>query len=154
MYWASIISVILLSTVKFMFSPLVGEELHLPFYTTYFSAVAGGILGASVFYFSSNFFITLSLRKKAKKEALALEKGLPIKKKKKFTRVNKLIVYLKTHIGQMGICVITPLFLSVPVGCFISAKFYGNSKKTFPLIVLGMFINGLATTSLTYWILD
>ena len=42
-------------------------------------------------------------------------------------------------------------FNSVPVGTIITAKFFGKEKKTFPLIVIGLAMNGLIITSLAYF---
>jgi hypothetical protein len=154
MNWIALLSVFLLSTIKFMFSPLAGEEMHLSFFETYFSAVSGGIVGACIFYFSSNYFMQRAIAKHKKKEEDALKNGTILKRKKKFTRTNKFIVRLKRSLGQWGICIIAPLLLSVPIGSIISAKFYGKSKSSFLIIVFGMFLNGIITTSITYWLLD
>ena len=40
------------------------------------------------------------------------------------------------------------VFLSIPIGSIISAKFFGKDNRTFPLIVLGIGINGLITTGI------
>ena len=77
-------------------------------------------------------------------------KGITPKPKKNFTRMNKFIVKIKRSVGQVGVCFWAPFFLSIPIGSIISAKFYGHSKKTYPLIVLGIFINGSITTGIAY----
>ena len=61
-----------------------------------------------------------------------------------------MVVKLKRSVGIYGITFLAPLFLSVPIGSIISAKFYGKKKITFLLIVIGMFTNGLLTTGLAY----
>jgi hypothetical protein len=50
----------------------------------------------------------------------------------------------------LGICFWAPFFLSVPIGSFIVAKFYGHEKNTFLLVVLGMLLNATITTFLAY----
>lgn len=139
--WGSVISLFLLSTVKFMFAPLGGPGLGLSFFQTYFTCVSGGIVGASFFYFSGGYFIQRAEKKR-----------LTIKKKKTFSRINKLIVKTKKSIGIVGISFWAPFFLSIPVGSIIVAKFYGQNKKAYLLIVIGMFINALITTGLAYLI--
>ncbi|MDG1148035.1 MAG: hypothetical protein P8N52_07000 [Crocinitomicaceae bacterium] len=141
MIWGSVISLFLLSTVKFMFAPLGGPGLGLSFFQTYFTCVSGGIVGASFFYFSGGYFIQRAEKKR-----------LTIKKKKTFSRINKLIVKTKKSIGIVGISFWAPFFLSIPVGSIIVAKFYGQNKKAYLLIVIGMFINALITTGLAYLI--
>jgi hypothetical protein len=145
--------VFILSFVKFMFAPIVGVETELPYWITYFSVVAGGICSAIVFYFSANFFMQRAAAKRRRKMEEAIKSGNPLKPKKKFTRMNKFVVRIKRSLGQWGVCIITPLILSVPVGSIICAKFYGKSKKSFPIIIFGMFLNAIITTSLSYWIL-
>ena len=79
----------------------------------------------------------------------AKEKGIEFKRKKVFTRTNKFIVRMK-GLGIIVICFYAPLFLSIPIGSIISAKFFGKDNRTFPLIVLGIGINGLITTGIAY----
>ncbi len=153
MNWINLGEVFLLSFIKFMFAPIVGVETNLTFWETYFAVVAGGICSAIVFYFSANFFMQRAVNKRRKKMEEALRSGKPLKPKKKFTRINKFVVHIKRGLGQWGVCIITPLLLSVPVGSIICAKFYGKSKKSFPIIILGMFLNAIVTTTLSYWIL-
>jgi hypothetical protein len=90
--------------------------------------------------------------KRKKMIADALANGITLPPKKKFTRTNKTIVRLKNRFGIYGISLFAPLFLSVPLGTIITAKFYGKERKTFPLIILGMFVNGVILVGLTYLI--
>lgn len=152
MNWTGITSVYLLATFKFMFAPFTGSVIGLTFFETYFSAVAGGSFGAAVFYFSSELMLSYTHKKRILKNEQLLEKGLPIPLRKKFTRTNRLILQLKRKLGIIGICFWAPFFLSVPVGSIIAAKFYGSHKMTYPLIVIGMFLNALITTILAYFI--
>ncbi|MBL1281192.1 MAG: hypothetical protein COA33_013015 [Fluviicola sp.] len=133
-----------------MFAPLGGPKLGLSFFETYFSIVAGGIVAGAIFYFSAEFFILRSIRKNKEKIAKLKAQGKPFKQKKKFSRMNKFILKIKGTFGQFGIAMWAPFFLSVPIGSIVAAKFYGKSKKTYPLMVLGMFVNGFITTSITY----
>jgi hypothetical protein len=150
MKWGALSGLFLLSTIKFMFTPVGGPIADLTFFETYFSCVAGGCFGAAVFYFSGNYFIN---RAEAKYEALKakhLATGTPFQAKKKFTKMNRFVIRIKTRLGIIGTSFWVPFLLSVPIGSIITAKFYGHDKRTFPLIVLGMFINGLITTGLVY----
>ena len=146
------ITFFLLSTIKFLFTPFGGPAAKLSFFETYFSCLAGAIFSAAVFYFASEYFMKSAHAKKIRLRKEALEKGIELPYKKKFTKTNKFIVRLKHRLGIYGISIFAPLFLSVPIGTIITAKFYGKEKKTFPLIVLGMCLNGLVTTGLAYGI--
>jgi hypothetical protein len=135
-----------------MFAPFTGYGLGLPFWETYFSSVAGGTFGAAVFYFTSELFMKISHKRKMKKQIELEELGESIPVKKKFTKTNRFILKLKRKFGIYGICFWGPFLLSVPIGSIVAAKFYGKHKQTFPLIVLGMFINAMVTCSLAYLI--
>ena len=136
------------SMIKFLFTPFGGPGAGLSFIETYVSCVAGATLSALIFYFSAEFFM---IRAHNKRKA-QIEAGVDFSKKKKFTRMNKLIVRIKRSIGIIGVSFYAPLFLSIPIGAIITAKFYGKQKKTFPLILLGIGINGFATTGIAFGI--
>lgn len=144
------LSFFLFSTIKFLFTPF-GAPKFLSFWEAYFSCVAGGIFSAAVFYFASEYFMKRAHASKVKKREEALANGIELPKKKIFTKTNKTVVRMKHRLGIIGVSFYAPLFLSVPIGTIITAKFYGKEKKTFPLIVLGMFINGLITCGIAYF---
>lgn len=150
MKWAALSSVFIFSTIKFLFAPFTGPGLKLTFIETYLAAVAGAIFCALIFYFSSEFFMIRARKKRHRLYHEALEKGIELKHKRKFTVVNKSIVKLKKRIGLYGIAIYAPFFLSIPLGCIITAKFYGKEKKTFFVILFGIVVNALITTGLAY----
>lgn len=150
MSWAGIVFLFGFSIIKFMFTPFSGPAFSFSFLETYLTCVAGGVFGAAVFYFSAGYFMQRSQEAYARKLAQMKAQGTPMKLKKKFTRMNKFIVRIKRSLGIIGTSFWAPFFLSVPIGSIIAAKFYGHKKTTFPLIVLGMFINGAVTTGIAY----
>ena len=151
MRWHLYFSLFSFSMIKFMFAPFVGPNLKLSFFETYLSCVAGAFLAAFIFYFSSEFFLKRAHKLRKEKIKKAIESGIELKYKRKFTRFNKLIVILKRRFGIYGISMFAPFLLSVPLGSIVTAKFYGKEKKTFPLILLGICTTGLITTSLAYF---
>lgn len=150
MNWSVLIPLFGLSMIKFMFTPFSGPALGLSFVETYFTCVAGGIFSAAIFYFSAEFFMHRAHARRVRKNAYLKSQGLPIKQKRKFTPMNKFIVRIKRSLGIIGVSLWAPFFLSVPIGSIVAAKFYGHQKKTFPLIITGMFLNASATTGLAY----
>jgi hypothetical protein len=142
-----------LSMIKFLFAPFGGPAANLSFLETYLVCVSGGIFSAAIFYFLSEYFMAKAHEKRVRKYKYALEKGLNLPHKKKFTYFNKLVVKMKMKLGVYGVAMYAPLFLSVPIGSIVTAKFYGKEKKTFPIIVFGMIINGLITSSIAYFVL-
>jgi len=145
-----------LSMIKFLFTPFGGVQAGLTFIETYMVCVAGAIFSAAIFYYSSEFFMIRAHKKRKEMIRYSVENNIPLKFKPRFTKTNKLVVKMKRRLGIVGISMYAPLFLSVPIGSIITAKFYGKDRRTFPLIVFGMFINGAITTGITYgsaWLL-
>lgn len=133
-----------LGTFKFLFAhwvtyyaALEGDQV-LNFFEIFIPTTLGGLSSAALFYFLSDYMMERAAKNRRKKMEKALAAGKEIKPKKKFTRVNKAIIWLKRTFGIYGITCIAPLFFSVPVGSIICAKFYGGKRKTFPLMVLFM----------------
>ena len=152
MHWHLYFSLFGLSMIKFMFAPFSGPLMRLNFLETYLSCVAGAITAAFIFYFSSEYFMIRAHKKRKALLHASITNGTPLKYKPKFTRFNILIVKLKRRFGIYGIAFYAPLFLSVPIGSIVAAKFYGKEKRTFPLILVGIFMNGALTTGLAYGI--
>lgn len=152
MNWAAFLSVFLVATFKFLFSPFAGIPLGLDFLTTFLAAVSGASLSSLLFYYGADLFMEISRRKKLKKINESLEKGILVEQNKKFTWTNKTTLKLKRIFGKIGLCFIAPSLLSIPIGSIIVAKFYGKEKDTFLWVFLGIIFNGLITTSLAYFV--
>ena len=150
MNWLAYLSLAGLSSIKFMFAPVLGLNLRLSFLETYLSCVAGAIITAIVFYFGANYFMRRAHEKRVEKYRKSVESGNPIKRKKNFTRVNKAVVRVKKSIGIVGIAMWAPFFLSVPIGSIVTAKFFRKRKITFVIILCGIFLNGFVSTLITY----
>lgn len=154
MLWGKYIGFFGFSMIKFLFTPFGGPKAGLSFIETYVVCVAGALLSAAIFYFSSEFFLIRAHKKRKELIRKSIETGIPLKQKKKFTKTNKLIVRIKHKLGIIGVAFYAPLFLSIPIGTIITAKFYGKEKRTFPLIILGIFVNGIITTGSAFLIAD
>ncbi len=154
MLWGKYIGFFGFSMIKFLFTPFGGPKAGLSFVETYIVCVAGALLSAAIFFFSSEYFLKRAHKKRKELILKSIETGIPLKQKKKFTKTNKLIVRIKHKLGIIGVAFYAPLFLSIPIGTIITAKFYGKEKRTFPLIILGIGINGVITTGIAYIIAD
>jgi membrane protein DedA with SNARE-associated domain len=152
MKWGAYLGLALLSTVKFMFAPAAGPRAELSYWETYFSCVAGALLCSIVFFYGANYFMQRAQRRTAERNKKRLAAGKIPKTRKNFTRINKSVVKTKRSLGMIPICLWAPFFMSVPLGSVVVAKFYRKQRFAFPIIVFGIFINGLITTSLVYLI--
>jgi hypothetical protein len=106
-----------------------GEDPN--FIQLFLPPTVGAMLTMTVFYFSSEYLMLRASRKKAEKRKAALAKGIVYKEKKKFTFINKTIVRAKMKLGILGVTILAPLFMSIPIGSVVCAKFYKHKKHTF-----------------------
>lgn len=141
-----------LSTIKFLFAPFGGPALKLNYFETYFSCITGAIVSSTFFYFLADYFLKKSFNKKREAIIKAEKAGIQLPKKRIFTKTNKTLIKVKHRLGIFGISFLAPLFLSIPVGTIIVAKFYGKQRLSYPLIIIGIFINGIITTGISYLI--
>jgi hypothetical protein len=86
--------------------------------------ISGGIIGISFFFKTSSYFIDRAIKKR--KIAIANNK---IKRKKIFTRVNRLLVKVKNTMGMYGLAFFILPFISIPICSIVSAKYYHIKKK-------------------------
>lgn len=118
-----ILGIFTLSAVKFGIAGVPAAVFaQYSFFKTITITVSGGIAGAIFFTFLSEWLI------KKSKQIIA-KKITPQKVKKKFTKTNKIIVLVKTKFGLTGISIITPLFLSMPLGVFLAVRYFHNKQK-------------------------
>ncbi|SFT55652.1 hypothetical protein SAMN05216474_1302 [Lishizhenia tianjinensis] len=147
------LTIVGLASFKFMFSPLAGEKLGLTFLESFFSTLVGALISWGVFYFMSEYFMRRNHAKKVEKYKKALATNDPnYKRPKNFTRLNKTIVKVKTTLGIYITCWLVPLFLSIPIGSIICAKFYGHHKKTPYLILAGIVLNTFLLCCIWYFV--
>ncbi len=93
--------------------------------------ISGGMTGAVVFTFVSEALIR-SYKKVKQKLIVTKEKHKP-----KFTFINKLIIKTKNKFGLLGLAILTPSILSIPLGVFLGVRYYKNRKK----ILTYMFVS-------------
>lgn len=141
MNWGIIASGFGLGTFKFMFAQWmlfgVNHPVNFQIVTEIFiSVLAGAWATMATCYFFSGYLMKRAKAKRLKVYREAVAKGIPLKRKKNFTRINKLVVWIKRTLGIYGITLLAPLFLSIPIGAIVCAKFYGDKKVTFPLMLL------------------
>ena len=145
-YLLKIINVFLLATVKYFYTPIYAFIIGLGFFETLFIVWAGGIFGFFAFYYISNVLIlsarilkpiiikhtpeSLLNRLRLWKQKRAIKR----KGRKKFSKRNKLVVKTRNKYGLWGICLLTPVLLSIPLGAFLLRKYYSADRKAIPII--------------------
>jgi hypothetical protein len=144
-----IIQVFLLASVKYVLTFPVALLIGLNFEQTLIAVTLGGIAGLFFFYHFSGFAI-----KRFHHVKTFLRKHLPLPVRLKyrqllvlrktitgervFTRRTRFIVYFRQKFGLLGIVVLSPVILSLPIGAFLLNKYYSNHKLALPFMVLSI----------------
>ena len=124
-FWYEIISVFLMSGIKFFAGPFLAKSFGFTYFETIFVTTFGGFVGVFVFFnlgskivhFFPHFFKTLNPKRKI------------------FTKKNKFYVNLIRNYGLFGIAIFSPILISIPVGSFLAARFFEN-QKTMALTIM------------------
>lgn len=89
--------------------------------------ITGGFTGVIIFYYTTGWINIQINRLFPKKE-----------NKKIFTKGNRRFIAIKNKYGLIGISVLTPILLSIPIGCFLASRFYTGKKTTIPIMLAGI----------------
>ncbi len=145
-----IILTILSSSVKFaMTFPLAVLQFNFNFAETVLWTNVGGILGIYFFTYLSDKIIEWWKRTFRKKRKKRQQRE---KRKKIFTKKNRRIVRIKQSYGLIGIALITPFLLSIPVGTFLMVRYYPRSKfKIAALIASNIIWSVIYTLFYIFW---
>lgn len=130
------LEVMIMSGLKFVFAPFLSYSLDFNYFQTIVLTSLGGIIGIFFFYllskrlikvYSKMYFIKNFFRiiKKSMCSLLNIENY----EKKKFSRKNKLIVKVMNKYGLIGLAVLTPVLLSIPLGAFLASKYFSGKNK-------------------------
>jgi uncharacterized membrane protein len=133
--WWEILTVFLLSTVKFVFGALpLALSFGFSFFETVVVTSVGGFVGVLFFVYLSDHILHFFKQRKLKKIYQQNQQQL-IPKKKSISRKNRMILNVKNKFGLIGISFLTPLLFSIPLGCFLSVRYFKNKQQ----IIIYMF---------------
>ena len=144
-----IIQVFLLASVKYVITFPYALLIGLNFEQTLISVTLGGIAGFFFFYYFSGFAIKrfhhvkTFLRKRIPLSIRLKYRQLVIWRKnitgeQVFSRRNRFIVSFRSKFGLLGIVILSPIILSIPIGAFLLNKYYSKHKFAMPYIVLSI----------------
>ena len=126
------LTIILFCTWKFAATfPVAIYVMGMSFTETLVYTNIGGILGTLIFVYFSQFLI--SAWNKYWPEKLKFRR----KKRKIFTKRKRRFVKIKSNYGLIGIVILSPVILSIPVGSFLTVKYYGNRIKNIIFLIAG-----------------
>jgi len=110
--------------------------MGLNFIQTWLSTTAGGIVGVVVFFYFSKWILALYSKyffyyfhlvkvKIYTSLNVAVPKFIPARR---FTKRNRMIIKIVKKFGMAGIVILTPVFLSIPLGTFIATRYYSTNR--------------------------
>lgn len=134
--------VIILSGTKFLTAPITSLNIGFGYLETLIITTIGGLLGVFFFYYLSASIMLFI----GKVSELLRGKRKP-KKRRKFTWKNKLIVRVKRDYGLIGLAAATPIFLSIPVGTFLAARYFHDPKKVIPYLCISVVVWSVIVSS-------
>ena len=119
--WLEILTLTLTASVKYLYTPPIIFGLGYNFWETFFIMLTGGILGTLAWYFAGG----MLMRGFAALWRLFVKpKETP---KKVFSRKNKFIVRVKSRWGLIGLAIITPCIISIPVGTLLAVRYFSSN---------------------------
>ncbi len=133
-----IVSVIVTSMVKFMFSGLVSYSVGNSFLETVLLTALGGCLGTVIFYAMGKRVLEWFRKRYVRRIAWRIANGLP--HKPIFTRTNRWIVRLKRNYGIKGLAAFAPPLLSIPIAALLAAKYFRHDRRTLPTMLSAVMI--------------
>jgi hypothetical protein len=135
------LTIILFCTWKFaaMF-PVAIYVMGMSFTETLIYTNIGGVLGTLIFVYFSHLLI--QIWNKYWPEKLTLRR----KTRKFFTKRNRRFVKIKSNYGLIGIVLLSPVILSIPVGSFLTVKYYGNRIKNIIFLIAGQLFWSIVYT--------
>ena len=145
MPWNKYLIVFGLAQVKFLFTPSIAYASmpNLSFWEIFICTTIGALFCFNLTFFLSKRIMDFSQKRRIKKKLQSK------KTNKVFTIKNKWIVKLKrSNMGFLLICLLAPLFLSVPIGTIVVAKFYGDRPLSYYLVSILLVCTAFVLTFL------
>lgn len=160
--FAKIVSLLLLSGIKFVFAFPVAAKLHFSCFNTILITSIGGVAGIIFFSFFWEHVINIYLwfvhsylyrYPKIRKALRQLkyrfvkpreERRVPFKRKRRY-------VWLKNNSGVMGIALLTPILLSIPLGTFLAVRFFGRNPKTIFVLSITLVVWSVVISFLVHF---
>lgn len=131
------LTILLLSAVKFLIAAPASYMFGYSYFHTILNTTLGGWAGVAFFYFFSKYIYAKypvwkqHIRNTINPSHLRMQKNTiqPIKPPKRiFTKKNRFIIKIRERYGLIGLIILTPVLLSIPVGTFLITKYYANNK--------------------------
>ncbi len=141
--------ILALSSIKFLFAPVLSFEIGFTFIQTWITTTVGGLTGVLFFFFLSRGIIALYQRYFAVSilrfihhtgSYVQVKNRFPRPGKRIFTYRNKTLARIRRRYGLPGIIILTPVLLSIPLGTFLAIKYYPRQKNILTYLSLSVIM--------------
>jgi ABC-type antimicrobial peptide transport system permease subunit len=133
-----VIGFILFSSVKFFFAPSTVYLVGYSYFETVAITVTGGILGVFVFFYTGSAIFKF-----------IGDRFASSKPRRAFSRKNRLIIRVKKSWGLVGLALLSPTLISIPLGCLLAARYFRNDRRTIPFLAGSIVFWSFVLTSIT-----
>ena len=124
---------------KFMYAPAAIYVAGFSFVESVLITAGGGFAGVIAFYRLGDAISRWWVNR------------FPVKRvKKKFTKKNRGFINFRNKYGLYGLAFVTPCIISIPIGCFLAAKYYGTEKRMISFLFISVVFWSLTLSTITY----
>ena len=125
-----VLQVIFTGSIKFFAAPFLAMGFKFNFIQIFVTVAIGGILGVVSFYILSEWLIELYDKNKGFINKFIWKyRTTPKKPKRVFTKRNRIIVNVIKKYGLLGLVILTPVLLTIPLGTFLTFKYFHNREN-------------------------
>ena len=134
-----VVSLVLFSSVKFLFAPFTVTASSYSLIETIAITITGGFAGVLFFFRFGGWALD--------RLTLLMYGDKP---RKRITRKNRLIIWVKSKLGIVGLSLITPSLISIPLGALLAAKYFRSDKRTVPFLMLSVVFWSLVLSTFSH----
>ena len=144
-----ILEVALIAGLKFLFSPFEAERQGFTYMESLIIITVGGLIGIFVFTYLRDVLIfgwknlVLKVRHLFGKQELDIEHTV-------FSWKSRLIIKVKWRFGILGLAMLTPTIMSIPIGTFIVNHFYRDKKRTLFYLTIAIIVWAFILNTVAY----
>jgi uncharacterized membrane protein len=142
---AKYLSVIFASMIKFFGGPLTGLALKITWVETAVCSVVGMMITVALITFFGDYIQRFFTK--------LFQRGEP-KKKKRFTRTNRLAIRVRRRFGLIGISFLTPILFSPIVGAILALAFRYHKRDIMLNMLLSACVWGVIQSLFLYYAKD
>lgn len=133
--------IFLLSAVKFAFAPGAALAAGYSHWEALGMTMSGGLFGVFLFYYFGLYVMKFIAKWKGKSSLESNKSDSQV-----FSRGSRKLIQVKQNFGLIGLVVLTPVLISIPIGCVVAARFFSQNRLTLPMMATSVIFWALIIT--------